>query len=138
MLFHCVYYVGDRNRLLFAGLHVFNCDCAVGEFLFADYADIRDRQRVGICHLFFHFGGVGIEFGGDSGSAECLYGFERGHGFVFSEVEENNLHARAYAFGEKVEAEQHVVDSVGAKRYAHARHAGKAEHAGKVVVAAAS
>ena len=76
-----------------------------------------DRELAyAIC--FFILAAFGIEFGGDSGSAECLYGFERGHGFVFSEVEENNLHARAYAFGEKVEAEQHVVDSVGAKRYA--------------------
>ena len=45
--------------LLFAGSHVFQCDCAIFHFVLTDYSHKWDVQSIGIAHLFFIFAGSG-------------------------------------------------------------------------------
>ena len=125
--------LGGELRLL-AGGHVLERDEALLQLVLADEGDEGDVARVGVGHLLLHFGGIGIDLGGNAGGTGGASQFKAASGFGGAEIDEEQFDARIGVGRIELELVEHVVDAVGTEGDAHTGKTGETEDAGKVVV----
>ena len=77
--------LGSELRLL-AGGHILERDEALLQLVLADEGNEGDVARVGVGHLLLHFGGIGIDLGGNAGGTGGARQFEAASGFGGAET----------------------------------------------------
>ena len=123
---------------MFSRKHVLESEFARGDLVLSRQCHKGNALGVGVAHLFFHLGFVGIDFCPDALLARLRQNRQAVFCLFFSKVDEKQLSAVYRLFWIEVKGVEHVVDAICAKRDAYAAEPWHAEDARQVVIPAAS